>query len=698
MLGIGIDTGGTCTDAVIYDFATKTILGSGKALTTKSNLEVGIANALDALPPSLVEKAGMIGLSTTLATNACLENKGARSKLLLIGFDMPMIEHLKDIYASYGMKDLTRFIVVDAKVEGVYANPFDPDWEDLRRKAPEYFADCDSIGIVQKHPRANGGRFELTARQILKETVTQPVTISYDISNEVDILKTCAGTMLNARLIPLVTEFMEAVRHVMEERNLHIPLSIVRSDGTIMSEDMARTYPVETILCGPSASVVGGSTLSDTPSGIIVDMGGTTTDIAIIRSHIPVLAKDGIRIGQWKTMVKGLYVETFGLGGDSAVRYKNNELYLDTVRVIPLCVLSSQYDYVLPYLRKLAEEKRFYTCQAHEFYILLKDISGKAGYTDFEQLICSWLKEKPLSTLELGERMGFNPAYLSTERLEEDGVIIKSGLTPTDMMVLKGDFTLYEKDAPAAAVESLFANIRQPLADVPDLVYEMVTRRMYDDVAQVILKQQFPKVKEFSSPEFTKTMLNCFYEQAVKSLQKNPDQAQSQSENDLMTLSGQTAAALRTSPESPETASMVLTSSLPLIGVGAPIHIFLPEVAALLHTQAVIPEYAGVANALGAVASRKSRQIMLIIKAEYEGPSFMGFSFYEDGKKYRSKDKAKMIALGKEAVLRSAAKWAKAQGIPGEPRVDITLFENRFENRPDGLLFEIQLHAVAAEA
>ena len=67
MLGIGIDTGGTCTDAVIYDFETGTVLGNGKALTTKQNLEIGIANALDTLPQELVKQAGNIALSTTLA-------------------------------------------------------------------------------------------------------------------------------------------------------------------------------------------------------------------------------------------------------------------------------------------------------------------------------------------------------------------------------------------------------------------------------------------------------------------------------------------------------------------------------------------------------------------------------------------------------------------------------------------------------
>ena len=87
MLTIGIDTGGTCTDAVIIDTATKQILGAGKALTTKENLEIGIANALDTLPQDLVRQAESLSLSTTLATNAAVENKGCRAKLLLIGFD-----------------------------------------------------------------------------------------------------------------------------------------------------------------------------------------------------------------------------------------------------------------------------------------------------------------------------------------------------------------------------------------------------------------------------------------------------------------------------------------------------------------------------------------------------------------------------------------------------------------------------------
>ncbi len=678
MLGIGIDTGGTCTDAVIYDFDTREIIAAGKALTTKQNLETGIGNALDELPPELIRQAEMIALSTTLATNACLENKGARAKLLMIGFDEGLMDHLKDIYASYGLKDRTRFIVLDAKVERLYSHPFDPDWEDLRRRAPEYFADCDSIGIVQKHPRANGGRFELTAQKILGEELDLPITISFDISNEVDILKTCAGTMLNARLIPIITEFMTAVRNVMKQRNLNIPMSIVRSNGTMMPEETAKLFPVETILCGPAASVVGGCELAGEDDGIIVDMGGTTTDIAVVRNKIPVAAKGGIRIGQWKTMVEGLYVDTVGLGGDSAVRYRDEKLYLDKVRVIPLSVLASQYDHVVPDLERLAMERRYSACWLHEFYVLLRDISDKTGYTEYEQRICRELKEKPLITTELAERMNLYPKLMNTERLENDGVIIKSGLTPTDMMILKGDFTLYDGTAAKAGLKCLAANIREKAEDIPDLVYDMVCRRMYHSIGRVILQQQFPKEEAWKSKELLTPMLDSCYEQA-KERENRSRQEESGAGNGA----------------SGNTAELFLTTAYPLIGVGAPIHVFLPRVAALLGTRAAIPEHAGVANAVGAAASRVIAHCELIVKAEYAGAEFIGFVLYEDGKEYRFAEQEEAVAFGREVIERMIRRRAKLLGIGDDPKISIAEEENRFGHIPTGILFEVKLSAQA---
>ena len=104
--GIGIDTGGTYTDAVIFDFDNKTILGTAKALTTKEDLSVGILEALDALPQDLLASAGIVSLSTTLATNACVEDRGGNAKLIFFGGDQRVIEKYGNEYGLPPVKDI----------------------------------------------------------------------------------------------------------------------------------------------------------------------------------------------------------------------------------------------------------------------------------------------------------------------------------------------------------------------------------------------------------------------------------------------------------------------------------------------------------------------------------------------------------------------------------------------------------------
>ena len=669
MLGIGIDTGGTCTDAVVYDFEKGEILAAGKALTTKQNLEIGIANALDALPQELVEKAESIALSTTLATNASLENKGARAKLLLIGFQGSLMDHLKEAFASYGMTDMTRFIPLEARAEGVFSHPVDPDWEALRANAPEMFADSDSVGIVQVYPRANGGRFELTALKILQETLSVPVTIAYEISNEVDIMKTCAGTLLNAMLIPLVSEFMEAIRHVCERRGLNIPITIILSNGTMVPAETARQYPVETILCGPAASVVGGSVLAGENSGLVVDMGGTTTDIAIVRDQIPAPAKGGIKIGRWRTMVQGIYVDTIGLGGDSGILCKDHILSLSPVRVIPLSVLSEQYDSILPRLQSLRSEKDHASPYDIEFYVLLKDITGKAGYSQEERALCEALREKPLSVTDLAEKLDCEKRRLPAQRLESDGVIIRSGLTPTDMMLLRGDFDLYDPSAARIAAYYLADNAQCDLEVLPDKVYELVERKMYHALGRVILGQRFPKIKAFEDPEYLTPILDAAYQQAV---QRCDDSAGYEKAEGVLEL----------------------TSRLPLIGVGAPIHVFLPRVARLLGTRAVVPAHAGVANALGAIASRKVARVELRIQAVYENTVLIGYAVAEEGERvfFDKKKRDEAVAYAHGILVRAIHKKAEQSGI-ADPQYEYTIKDKHITGT--GLVVEIVLTATA---
>ncbi len=677
MIGIGIDTGGTYTDAVVYDMKDRRILGEGKTLTTHSRLEVCIANALDTLPEEYTARAELLTLSTTLATNACVENKGARAKLLLLGFETGMIERLKDIYADYGFYDTSRFVVMDAKAENLFSDPYDPDWEELKEKQGEYFADCASVGIVQKHPRANGGRFEKTAAAILKDSLDIPITLAYDISDEVDILKCCAGTMLNARLIPLIADFIAAVKNVMHERGMDIPIAIVRSDGSLMSEGMARDCPVETLLSGPAASVVGGSALAGTENAWIVDMGGTTTDIALLRRGIPVMADTGIRIGQWKTMVKGLYVDTFGLGGDSAVRFKDKNLYLDTARVIPVSVLAKEYPSVLEDLKDLAGEKRSFAKMLHEFLVLQKDISGSSGYSREEQEICALLKDGPVMTWKLAKLLGKDPYFLHTERLEKEGVIIKSGLTPTDMMILKGDFSIYDGKAAETALACIRKNVALKPEEIPDAVYEMVIHKMYVNLARIFLTLKYkPEENKFRSEELS-TLCEWFYREAVSRAERK-----------------------RTATDAGACASeteLALTTDYPLVGVGAPIHIFLGKVAELFGTKAIIPEHAGVANALGAIAGRVTTSIQVRVKAEYKNGACVGYSVFEGTKYHLFSEYADAEALAVKLARKQVLKKSRQQGASDNPDIRVEVKKIRSREDDFGVLFETVVTATAAD-
>ena len=143
-------------------------------------------------------------------------------------------------------------------------------------------------------------------------------------------------------------------------------------------------------------------------------------------------------------------------------------------------------------------------------------------------------------------------------------------------------------------------------------------------------------------------------------------------------------------------AVLELKTELPLIGVGAPVHLFLPAVAGLLGTEAVIPEHASVANALGAATCRKRRQLELIIKAEYASAAFSGYSLYDHGKRFFTKDREKAVEKGRQGLLRSAEEWAEKQGLT-DPDIILHIKENRLEHRPDGLLVEIVLLAVVSE-
>ena len=156
-IGIGIDTGGTCTDAVIYQFDQKQILASAKTATTKEDLAEGIGNVLDLLPSDLISQAEVIALSTTLATNACVENKGGRAKLVFFGVKP---DNVSRVGREYGLTFDDSLIFIDSKTKPNGEVVKEPDWNLFEKSMHGWFDDCDAVGVVELFAQKSGAKME----------------------------------------------------------------------------------------------------------------------------------------------------------------------------------------------------------------------------------------------------------------------------------------------------------------------------------------------------------------------------------------------------------------------------------------------------------------------------------------------------------------------------------------------------------
>ena len=639
MKGIGIDTGGTCTDAVIYDFETGQVLSEAKTLTTHHDLKIGITEVLRKLPAALLRECEQAALSTTLATNACVENLGGKGKIIFLGVSRKVF---MDTWRSYGFRSLDDILLVDCRILPDPAASEEPDWEALRERLPAFLTDCDCVSIVQLFAANHGGAYELKVQELIREYPQfqdMPVILGNTLFADLNAIRRGAGALLNARLVPVVCAFMAAIRDVFTAMELDVPITIIRSDGSQMSEAFAAERPVETLLCGPAASVIGACTLSDTPNAIVVDMGGTTTDIAIVKNRVVKRAETGIQVGDWKTFVKGLYVDTFGLGGDTRVYYdRGGKIHLGKNRVQPLCSLAAEYPQVMEKLKKLDDSDRLNVCPLHEFFILLKDIEGDetGHFYQSEKALCRALKEGPLSYEEACAAMEKDIYTADFSRLESAKAILRCGLTPTDFMHIRGDFTAFSTEASLhAAAFFVRSSEAETVEALAQKAYDLVTERLYKNLVRILLTTE------------------------CTPLSKNPFDAQM---DELINYAWQLAGTAGSRNKS--FLPRIFETRARLVGVGAPTHIFLPRVAKMLRTQAVLPEHASVANAVGAVTGQVTAVTEVSLRP-VTGEDFGNVIVVSRDHRRTFSSRTKALSFARKEGRRIAADQAQKQGARG---------------------------------
>ena len=660
-IGLGIDTGGTYTDAVLYDFVTNTILSSAKSLTTRHDLGLGIGRALDKLFLHPGNAPDLVSLSTTLATNACVENKMGRAKLVFLGGDARTIGRQG---AEYGLPPVDEIYLQESYTDFSGGWSREPDWERFRLAMEEVASDLDGIGVIELYSMRNGAVMEKRARAILGEMTDIPVVCGHELSQELGCLQRGAGTLVNAALFPVIKEFVAAIGRALRERGIEAPLVIVRSDGSLMSEDFANSRPVETLLSGPAASVVGSMKLAKTDDCVVVDMGGTTTDIALVRGGIPIRAEEGIRVGQWQTFVKGLAIQTFGLGGDSAVQCRDGVLSLASHRVIPLCILAAEHSDVLEQLAAQIRLTPQHTRPMHEFYLLVKDIADNPRYTDRERAFCAALRNGPLILARAAAATGMDEYNLEVSRLVREGCVQIAGFTPTDAMHLRGDFTRYDKSASELGARLLAANLECSEEELCELTYGEVKKKLFACIVKSLIAHE-----------------KCFDEDRY-GIEETIDAAYRTARN--LNMRG--------------FLSTRFSTDLKLVGIGAPIRIFLDDVAEMLGTRAVLPEHGGVANAIGAIVGKIHVRREVELRPRYNTEGVFAYTVMSAGESRDFSERTDAVEFAQEQAIASAREEAAQRGARGEVAVACRMKETTSRVGEGSLFLGIQIVAEAVGA
>ena len=628
-IGLGIDTGGTCTDAVLYDFTQRRILAGAKSLTTKEDLALGIGAALDQLPVELLRRTERVALSTTLATNACVENKGGRAGLILIGGDRQVVEKNGN---QYGLPSADHIYFLDAELAEDGTVRREPDWERFRQESAAFLKGLEAAAVVSYQGIRNPA-LEKQAQEILKESGVRAIG-GHELFWDRNYIRRGASTLLNARLLPVIDTFLQAVDRTLMEREIHAPMVVVRSDGSLMSESFSRERPVETILCGPAASVMAGMHLAGCPDCLVVDMGGTTTDIALVRGGIPVKVSDGVTIGQWRTFVKSVDIHTIGLGGDSVVRLDGQGgVSIGPERVMPLCSAAVRWPWIREELEELARSGRTSACPLQEFFCLVRDIAGREGYTDRESRICEALRDGALRIDRLAEAAQGDTYTLDTRRLEREGVVLRCGVTPTDVMHVLGDYTAFDRQAASAAVAYLAQRLEMEPEAFGRMVFDQIKRTLYEQLVHILLENENSAYKGMQGPGLDRLIRDSW--------NRSHDQ-----EKSLLRLSLETSAVL--------------------VGIGAPTHLFLPQVAEKLGTRCVIPPEAAVANALGALVGHIAAAVTAEIEPFISESGQDQFRIYTSRQHFTAVEEEEAIKIALKTAEEEAVAEARRRGAAGE--------------------------------
>ena len=570
-LGLGIDTGGTYTDAAIIDLEKGKVLAKAKSLTTRHDLSEGISNSIDKVKGIRAKDIRLVSVSSTLATNSVVEGKGCRVGLMVIGSEYKQMVPIEEAIELKGGHNLVGEEL--AKLE------LDKAMDFVQRTMGKVDAYAISSYLSVRNPE-----HEIRLKLMIQELCQNPVVCGHELSTKLGFYERTLTAVLNAKLIPIIADLVLSVKKVMAEHEIVAPLMIVKGDGSLMGEMMAKERPVETILSGPAASLIGAKYLTREEDAVVIDVGGTTTDIGILRGGKPRLDPEGAMIGGWRTRVKAADISTSGCGGDSRIVVTNGKIILNPLRVVPLCIASTSYDVIKPKLKKASTAKTRPQAghiavenivQSTEFFIFNKGVTG-LSFSKEEQAFVDNVKDEPRSVYEVSEMTGVHPFSFNVRRLEELGVVLRIGLTPTDILHADGSYIEYDEEASSIAVA------------IQSDIMEMTPEQFCKDVRRaVIYKISHELLKKLAYEETGNTSF---------------DDVCNDMFDKFITHRPGVDYGVR------------LKLNKKIIGIGAPVGAYLPAVAERFDTHLLLPEHSEVGNAVGAITGSIMETVEVLIR------------------------------------------------------------------------------------
>jgi N-methylhydantoinase A/oxoprolinase/acetone carboxylase beta subunit len=485
-----------------------------------------------------------------------------------------------------------------------------------------------------------------------------PVVLGHQLSTKLGSVERATTAALNASLLAVLKDFVVAVRRTMEHRQIRAPLMVVRGDGTLMSDEFATQTPVETIHSGPAASAIGGRFLSHMDDALVVDIGGTTTDIALIEAGQVSVTEEGAIVADYKTSVEAANLFSIGLGGDSHIALdRENKIIIGPERVVPLAYLADQYPQeVASRLGALSQRSRSNaTPEWLEYWFLLRDPPDKNSLkTGHEKALIEFLADGPrplpliLKHLDL-----FNKVQIAAGRLLREEVVGKAGLTPTDLLHVDGRYATWDTESASVALDVFCRFLFRESAEVRQQVWSQMT----EAIVHAIITFLSGKKLELSTLPQDDDIGRWFFYNSLYAFHPHLE----------------TQFRLRQ----------------PIIGIGAPASIFLKDVASVLHTDLILPDHHQVANAVGAVAGSVmvSEEIIVYPRVSNNGLEVTGYYVQTKDERQVFEDASDALAHARKFSQERALGAALRSGAD-HPRVIL-------KEKTDGLdTYRIQARAL----